>query len=177
MSKRKDRRNKILLLIDFENLIINVRENIEPTKFSIESGFRKIIENITEEIGEIVGIFAFLPSDRAMVWGKDLHRLGFNIIFCPGIKDKEEIEQDTTDTRLMELGEWLINNINGLTHLCVGSGDRDFSPLMRKAALKGLKRVVVAANLRSLSSELIKLTDKNPSTNKKMVYLFSPIEE
>lgn len=174
--KRSPRKSKLLFLIDWENLIINARK-IDPTKFSMESGFEKIIDDITSQIGEIVGIFAFLPSDRAMVWGEDLHAWGFNIISCPRAKNKEIGDQDTTDARMLELGEWLINNVNGLTHLCIGSGDKDFSPLMRKAALKGLKRAVVAADLRSLSSEVIKLTDKNPLTKEKMVFLFSPTEE
>ena len=174
MSKKK--KPKILLLVDFENLFINVRDEIPPEKFSIEGGFNRVIRAITEEVGEIVGVFAFLPSDRALVWDKDLYELQFNIVLCPRIKNKEGVEKDTTDSRLLELGEWLINHLE-LSHVFIGSGDKDFSPLMKKAAQKGLKKGVVAANLKSLSSKLIQLTDTNPSTGKKMVYLFSPIEE
>lgn len=167
---------KIVMLIDFENLLITSRE-ISPEQYSIEAGFERMIEEITEEIGEIIGIFAFLPPNRAMVWGEDLYQLGFKIIVCPRVKDKKGVEQDTADSQLMEFGEWSINNVEDLTHLCIGSGDKDFSPLVRKAKLKGLKTIVVAANLESLSSKLIKLADKNPSTGRKMVYLFSPIKE
>lgn len=177
LFSRKEERKRVLLLVDFENLIITALKDIPATEFSIDSGFRRIIEKITEEVGEIVGVFAFLPSNSAIIWGKDLHLLGFNIISCPRVRDKKGIEQDTTDTRLLELGEWLINNIAGLTHLCVGSGDKDFSPLMRKAALKGLKRIVIAADLKSLSSDLIKLTDRKSEGGGKMVYLFLPQEE
>ena len=175
MGKKKGKENKVLVLIDFENLIISAKNNIEPVQFSLESGFRKIIEIITKEIGEIVAIFAFLPSDRAIVWGTDLYELGFNIILCPRAKDKKGEEQDTTDSQLIKLGEWLIDHIIDLTHLCIGSGDKDFSPLMKKAALKGLKNVIVAADVRSLSSQLIKLTNTNPLTGRKMVYTFLPI--
>lgn len=176
-SAKKGSKILVLMLVDFENLLICARDNIEPTRFSIESGFKRIIKNIADETGEIVGIFAFLPSDRAMVWGRELYEMGFNIINCPRIKTKKGQDEDTTDSRLMELGEWLINNIKSLTHICVATGDSDFSPLLEKAALKGLKTMVVAANVRSLSPELIRLTDINPLTKRKMIYLFSPIKE
>lgn len=173
---KKEKKKKVLILIDFENLMISLQNTIGPIGFSIEAGFNRVIAEITTAIGEIIGVFAFLPPDRAMVWSKDLYRLGFTTILCPRIKDKEGVDQDTTDTTLMKLGEWLMENLTGLTHICIGSGDKDFGPLMRKGALKGLKRMVIAANLSSLSSELIKLTDSNPLTGKKMVYLFVPIE-
>lgn len=176
LKSKGKRRNRILFLVDFDNLTISAKKNIAPTEFSIESGFRKVIEEITEEVGEIIGIFAFLPPDKAMLWGADLDQWGFHAVSCPKVKNKEGVEQDTTDRQLMELGEWLINHLDNLTHLCIGSGDKDFSPLMMKAALKGLKKMVVAADIRSLSARLIELTDKK-STGGKMVYLFSPIKE
>ena len=173
--RKKKKENKILVLIDFENLIISSQKNIEPIGFSIETGFNKVIREITADVGEIIGVFAFLPSDRALVWGEDLYGLGFNIVLCPRVKNKEGAKQDTTDARLMELGEWLMNNLDGLTHICIGSGDKDFTPLIRKAALKRLKNLVVAADLKSLSSELIKLTERRTDGSRK-VYLFSPTE-
>ena len=174
---REEKKNKILMLIDFENLRISAGEGVLPDKFSIESGFNRVIKAITKEIGEIVGVFVFLPSDRASIWGRDLDEMGFNIIQCPKRKIKNGTEQDSTDSRLLDLGEWLVNNVKNITHICIGSGDRDFNELRKKVALKGLERITVAANLSSLSSEVIKLTDTNPSTGKKMVYLFSPSEE
>ena len=174
-------KNKVLMLIDFENLIINARKEIPSERFSIEAGFNRIIKKITEEVGEIVGVFAFLPPDRAMVWGKDLKtRLSFpiTIVNCPLSKDKDkEGKEDTTDSELIELGGLLAKEMGELTHICIGSGDRDFNDFRKKVALKGLKRITVAADLKSLSSEAIKLTDTNPSTGRKMVYLFSPTED
>ncbi|MDO8436248.1 MAG: NYN domain-containing protein [bacterium] len=175
-KKRKKRVNKIIWVIDIENLIFNAKIGMPPERYSFEEGFNKIIELLTEEIGEIIGIFAFVPTDRALLWGREIDKLGFNIILCPKVKSKQGEDKDTTDDKLIELTEWFIDNVRGITHLCLGSGDKDFSPLLRKAALKGLKRVVVAGDIRSLSSDLIRLTSAKPGGGK-MVYLFTPISE
>lgn len=161
---------KILFVIDWENLIINSRKGIPPERYSLEEGFNQIIEQLTEEIGEIIGIWAFVPPNRALIWGKDIDNLGFNIILCP----KDENEGATDDTKLRKLTKWFIDCIPGLTHVCLGSGDKHFIPLLQDTALKGLKKIIVAGDLRSLSPKLIGLASKKPNGKGRMVYIFSP---
>lgn len=177
MIWRKKKKNKILVLVDWDNLLISSEtEKIEPTKFSIEAGFERIIKELTA-IGEIIGVFCFLPPNNAMIWSEQIHQMGFKIIVCPRIKDKKGQDKDMVDEILMEFGEWLINQIPNLTHLCLVSGDKDFSLFLIKAKLKGLKIIIVAANPQSLAEKIKKLADKHPLTRKKMVYLFYPEEK
>lgn len=171
--KRK-KRAKILWLIDLENLRINA-EMPPPEKYSMVDGFDRLTKQIAQEVGEIVDVLAFAPPHAASLFGADLRKLGFHIISCPRVRTKEGEDIDSTDSVLIERGIRMINNIPDLTHLCIGSGDKDFSPLVREAMRKGLKIIVVAGNLRSLASNLINLADKRPDGGK-MVYLFSPTE-
>ena len=63
---------QVLILVDFENLLIAARDiYLLPFRFSIEAGFKDVIGKIIEDVGDVIGIFAFLPPDRAIVWGKD----------------------------------------------------------------------------------------------------------
>lgn len=178
MFRRKGRpgKNKILLLIDFENLQKNLAITPTAEKFSVAAGFDRLFKQISREVGEIDNVFVFVPPHSASLWGETFHKLGFFTILCPKIKSKSREEIDTTDETLTAFGKKMILQPPELTHLCLGSGDKDFSPLLREAIRKGLKIIVVAGNFNSLSSELIKLADKKPDGTK-MVYLFSPTED
>lgn len=172
----KKKKNKILVLIDFENLQKNLETTPIPEKFSITAGFDKLFKKISQEVGEIDSVFIFVPQHAASVWGETFHELGFFTLFCPEVKNKSGRKIDTTDETLIAFGKKMINQIPELTHLCLGSGDKDFIPLVREAIRKGLKIIITAGDYNSLSSELIKLVDKKPDSTK-MVYLFSPTED
>jgi hypothetical protein len=162
------------MLVDFENLLLNI--DLPPAEhFSLMEGFDRVIRQISQEVGEIVNIFVFAPPHLALLWGEDFHRQGFFTILCPKVRSKEGAEEDTTDATIVEFGRKIITE-QRITHLCLGSGDRDFIPFVREAIRQGLKIIVIAADLRSLASELIRLVDKKPS-GERMVYLFSPIGE
>lgn len=166
MFKKKEKA-RVLVLIDWENLLISAEE-VGPETFSVVAGFDKIIEKIGQEVGSIVEVFVFTPPHLAYLWGKRLYELGFTTIVCPKIESKEGIEIDTTDQIIIDFGKKMINEIKDLTHLCIGSGDKDFRPLWREAMRKGLKRIVIAGSKLSLASEVIKLANK--------IYIFSPSE-
>ena len=112
-------------------------------------------------------VFVFLPPHQSMIYGEDISRAGFYIIDCPKVKGKKGEPQDTTDETLIRFGQWAIEKLN-VTHLCIGSGDKDFSPLVRRAIRKGLRIIVAAATMHSLSDELSGLADK--------IFIFSPAE-
>lgn len=154
-----------IMLIDWDNLLINLRLP-SPDEVSLIGGFDKVIKDIAREFGEIIDVFVFLPPQPAYIWGETLHKLNFYPIVCPKITDKEGEEQDTVDDTLIRFGERDIENTKNLSFLCLGSGDKDFSPLVRRAMRRGLKIVVVAGSTKSLASELIDLADR--------IFIFEP---
>jgi len=162
--------NKVLLLIDWENLLISLKSEQMPSEegYSITAGFDRLVEQITLEIGEIVNVFIFAPPHILSSFGETFVKLGFFPIVCPKVRGKTGEEEDTTDSTLINFGRTAIEHIKGLTHLCIGSGDKDFSLLVRQAKRKGLKILVVASSNRSLATELIQLANQ--------VFIFSPTE-
>ena len=176
MFEKKKDKNKIIILIDFENLIHKIEKVPSLEKFSVSEGFDRLIEQISQEVGEIINVFVFAPPHIIATHGEEFPKLGFFIIYCPKVRNKvTQNEEDTVDATLMEFGKKLINQIppSEFTHLCIGSGDKDFTPLIREARQRKRKIIIIASNLNSLSAEMIKLVDKKTDSSK-MVYLFSP---
>ncbi len=172
-SQREDRK-KILFLIDLENLLLNAGL-FPPERFSLANELDRITKQITDEVGNITNTFVCSPPSQA--YGEVCYEMRFFNIACAKVRNKEGREVDTVDQTLVEFGEQMILQIPNLTHLCLGSGDKDFSRFVRWAKLQGLKIIIVAGNLTSLSRELIELADVNPETGRKMIYLLSPTEE
>ena len=167
---RKRPAKKILMLIDWDNLSLNM--DLPPSESRVE-GFNQLIKQITQEVGEIAIVVVFLPPNLAHLVAEDMYGLGFFIMICPKIKDKKGVRQDMTDRTIIDFGKKMIALIPDLTHLCLGSGDKDFIPLIREATLKGLKIMIVAGNRKSLSQELVGLADEKDD-GQKLIYLFSP---
>jgi hypothetical protein len=174
--EKKEKKKKILVLLDYENIQRNIKVAATPENFSVITGFDNLLRQISSEVGEISNVFAFVPPHTASLQGEIFYKLGFFTIFCPRARNKAGREIDTTDEILTKFGEKIISQLPEYTHLCIGSGDKDFAPLAREAIRKGLKIIVIAGGLTSISSELIKLADINPNTGKKMIYIFSPKE-
>lgn len=176
-NREREKENKILVLIDWENLQRNVKLP-PPEKFSMKRGFNRLLKQLSE-IGKVAMVFVFIPSHMASLYGKIFYEIeaGLRVILCPRIKTKEGKEKDTVDEILMEVGREMIWQIPDLTHLCLGSGDKDFSPFLKEAIKQGLKIIIVEGNIRSLSPELIELADLHPKTKKRMIYIFSPSTE
>lgn len=168
-------RNKVLFLIDWENLLSSAA-SIPPEKFSLEAGLNRLIEKISQEIGAITGIYVFLPPHLASTWGETLRKQGFFIVLCPKVRDKTGEECDAVDEELIRFGTKVINQMPDLTHLCLGSGDQDFVPLLREAQHQGLKIVLATGSLQSLSNEIIPFAERGPA-GKRRVYLLSPTED
>ncbi|HDZ54278.1 MAG TPA: NYN domain-containing protein [Candidatus Nealsonbacteria bacterium] len=167
MFFRRPKRNRVLFLIDFENILKNLKQLPSPEDLSFLAGFDRIVKEIAREIGEIVDVFIFLPPHLASIYGEDLYRAGFFIIVCPKVRDKAGEQIDTTDETLIRFGQRAIDELN-ITHLCLGSGDKDFGPLVRRATRKGLKIIIATASQQSLATELITLADR--------IFFYSPTE-
>jgi len=166
--------NKVLCAIDLENIRTNMPL---PEKFSMTAGLDRIMRQIAEDVGEIINVFVFAPPHLASINAQAFYEEGFYTIYCPKIDDKKGQEEDTVDETMSAFLKDMVLQIPDITHVCIGSGDKDFCQMIRKFILrKGLKIIIVAGDMASLSSELIKLADKNLD-GKKMIYLFSPAED
>ena len=164
----KFKENKIIVLIDIENLNANL-PSMGPVGFSFSAGFDRVMKQIAREVGAIEDVFVFSPPHLVQLFGEEIYRQGFTIIACPKTRSKESGEEiDTVDQTLIEFGKKAIRQMKGLTHLCLGSGDKDFAPLVREAIRRRLRIVILASSPGSLATELIKLSDQ--------VFLFSPVE-
>lgn len=159
MQLFKQKRQRGIFLIDHDNLVTNLKL-ASPDEASIVDKLDSVVKKIVEANREIVDTFVFLPPQQAYIWGETYYELGFYAIVCPRIQNKEGEEQDTVDDTLIRFGKMAIDNIENLSFICLGSGDKDFSPLVRQARKKGLKIIVVAASISSLSSHLINLADE-----------------
>ncbi|PIP23432.1 MAG: hypothetical protein COX90_00520 [Candidatus Nealsonbacteria bacterium CG_4_10_14_0_2_um_filter_38_17] len=177
-ERRPRKRNKVLVLIDFENLLWNT-ERTPPERFSIIDGLDRIIKDISREIGPIVGVFVFLRAHLSYDWATYLQKMNFFIILCPPDVTKQKELQDTTDAELIRFGQLMIPQITGLTHLCIGSGDKDFEQLARTAILNGKRIAIIAGNRESLSGELSRLADlaNEKLDGNKMIYILSQLAD
>ena len=177
---RKEKEKKVLVLLDVENLYINFRSTFEMTIEALKTTLKKI----AKEVGP-VEVFAFIPFETAQRLGETFYRSGFVPILCPIIKAKDsQADINTTDQMLTDLGKYFIDEMPGLTHLCVGSGDIDFASgdigfpaLLKKANHYGLDIALIAGDRSSLSSELIKMADRKPKSKEKMIYILPKTEK
>ncbi len=179
--RRKGTKNKALILLDFENLLINFGG---PPRTIVEA-INITLKKIAQEVGTISKVFVFVPHQTAQLFGEAFYRAGFIPILCPKIKTKDsQADIDTTDQMLTEVGKELINEMPELTHLCLGSGDIDFASgdigfpsLIKKANHHGLDIAFIAGDLSSLSSELIRMADRKPDNKEKMIYILPKPEK
>lgn len=170
---KKRSQNRILVLLDWENLLFGSAPAI-PDNFSVASGIEKI-DRTLREIGEVTAVFACAPFHSLSPHMDLMVQYQIFPVLCEKIRTKTGQLTDTADSNLIRLGEKLIDNFQDLTHLCIGSGDRDFFPFCKTAQRKGLKIIIVVGKPKSLSKELTKLVDVRPETGEKMIYTFSPL--
>lgn len=165
-----------LVLIDWPNLLLNlsIKPN-DPKRFNLNQGFKKLIRWI-EEATEIKMVFLFTPMGMISGHSELFHRLGFFVILCPTLPPSNSGQKlvDTTDDYMIKLGMKIVDQQTGLTHLCLVSGDADFIPLVEKSKERGLKIMITAGDIQSLSSNLSRQASPYPKSSKKMIHFFSP---
>lgn len=179
LSRRPpEKRNRILVLVDLENIIKQVAEiNIGPERFSITDWFTAVLRKISRDVGnvETTDVFVFAPPHLAQPWAEILDKLGFRMFLCPIIPTKDgKGTINTTDQRLIEFGTAQARL--GYTHLCLASGDKDFVGLVHGASRQGLKIIIIIGSWRSAAQELLRLADKKPDSSERMVYLLTEIQ-
>jgi len=170
----KEKENLILLLIDLENFTARMDVfSILPQEFPLPDGFTKL-KAWLESIGKIFAVFVFV-SPHIIGW-REVEEIfkedGVFTIVC-GSKIEGKTAINTTDDKLIELGEKMLEINPNLTHLCLASGDSDFEPLVNKAKELGIKTMIASADLKSLSRRLIALADRFFESGEKMILVFS----
>ena len=163
-------KGKILVLIDWENLIISIKANF-PGNFSLTAGINRLKKWIELE-GEILGFFVFAPLHILKTYSDLFYKNGFIAICCPKVASEKRKEIDTTDEIIIIFGEKMIATMPELTHLCIASGDIGIKPLIEQATRKGLKIMIAAGHFDSLANELIDLASRSQSG--KLIHMFDP---
>lgn len=177
-------KNKILVLLDWKNLTISL-DISSSERFSLTAALDRFQRQLTEEVGEIASVFVFGPNHLSSLEAEAFYQEGFpvvSMILCPLIKPKGQEEKpvkrrDTTDEILIEFMSEMTNLMPSITHICLGSGDKDFVRAVRKAMRKRLKIILAVGDLTPLASELSDLADINPITGKKMIYVLSQVKD
>lgn len=183
--RRRLRRPNVLFLIDWSNLKINgeLPRFGATAQFSIIVALEKAMIKISQEIGPIRNAIAFVPEDEPGLVGppsadtisKKLQRLNITCRVCARITDKAGKPLDTTDAQIIQHGLKELEREPDPENFCLvlGSGDKDFSPLLTEAKIKyGVRKIaVVAGNLESLAQTILNSAWRNPATGKKAVYL------
>lgn len=167
--------HRMMFFLDLDNLRTNTAF-LEARQISLIAGLDRLQRQIIQDIdGEIVRVYVFASSPHlTYTEAEAFYKQGFYVLVCPRIKTKAGEDEDTVDEQLMEFLKEEIDLVPDLTHICLGSGDKHFCRALRKALRKGIKLIIVAGDLSSLSQDLIDVADVNPRTGKKMTYVFSP---
>lgn len=161
---------KIVFMGDLSNLERSSRDNnYSADKYNKKAGFEKL-RKFLEDIGEIVWHAMYAPIHDVYGNFEFLRDEGFTIVMCPIIGSTG---QDTTDEKIIADSLALIENFD-MDVFCLGSGDHGFVKVLESAKKKGIKVAIVYGSERSLSWDLRKMVDINPTTFQPMLHLFSP---
>ena len=180
--------NKVLVLVDWDNLFFSLFDSFKM-HMDLERRLKKMMEWIKTEIGEIIGGygFVFAPEHLAFYHQQVCVENNFKLLICPKRKLEEPkinkktgemmSEEDTVDETIIWYGNLMMRH-RDVGFICLVSGDNDYVPLFEEAPEHGVKRVLVPPTINSLSRSktLIRLTDKNPKTNKKMILVLDDVD-
>ncbi|MCX6721844.1 MAG: NYN domain-containing protein [Candidatus Staskawiczbacteria bacterium] len=167
------RRNRILCLLDVDNIAINTNPDSSDLPRALDA-----ITRYLSRIGRVVKACAFGP-ELTLASASDALRLrSFILIQCPKVLVDKQFgaqteKKDTADLEFIRVGTIDINEMSGLTHLALCSGDSQFEQFVRWAESQGLKIIIVAGNRKSLSPKIAELASRG-SDGQKMVYVLPP---
>jgi hypothetical protein len=166
---------QVLVLADWDNIFLCLY-NVFRAEMRLEHRIQKMMEWIKTNIGEIFGGYGFMfaPEHLSILHQQLCVENGFKLITCPKRSIKNElgeiIIEDTVDETIVWFGKIMFCHPN-VRFICLVSGDDDYVPLLQEAEKCGVKRVLVAPTIDSLSrsKRLIQLADKHPKTSQKMI--------
>lgn len=131
---KKKKREKIIALIDFENI----------SRHAVEEGkivdFTKLHE-LLSKFGEIVFAFVFIPDHYLYSLPDNLNNLGFDITVCQRLKEESKKAEDSVDINIIQTG-MKFTNFEEITNIVVVGHDKHMVHLVKEAKNRG-KRVHV----------------------------------
>ncbi len=174
--------NKVLLLIDWENLFMSLYHALGMDKMQVEHRIKGIIEWIKKDLGGLLGNYGFLfaPGHLSIYHQAICARNNLKLIICPKrhlTKPKRNnktgklmFEEDTVDENIIWFAETLVDHSH-FKIICLVAGDNDYVPLFEELGQLGIKRALAVPTIDSLSKtkKLVNLVDKHPETHKKMI--------
>lgn len=177
-NQQKQGGKKVLLLIDWDNLFINLFNDLGHERMQIEKRIEKMMDWIKTEIGELLGGygFVFAPEHLSLFDRKMCTDNGLTIIISP----KKEIpdsnkQEDTVDEKIIWFANLMADHPE-VKYLCLVSGDSDYIDMLKDVKQKGVKVALVIPTMNSFSrmSGIALLADVN-SKKEKMVLLLEEI--
>jgi uncharacterized LabA/DUF88 family protein len=143
--KEEEKREKIAILIDFENLFDNTKDDPEQKRLG------RLLDYFSfQQKKDIIVFWIFTPTHLAAnAMSVVFHLYHAELVFIPhlrlcprnllmqigrGLKDL-----DTVDQRITSQGKWLVDNTKELSEIIVVSNDFDFSELKNYAKQHGMK--------------------------------------
>jgi uncharacterized protein (TIGR00288 family) len=135
---------KIALFLDFENIVLGVREAKYKT-FEIS----KVLERLVEK-GKIVYKKAYADWETYGKYKQPFHEAAIELIEVPR---KSYSGKNSADIRMVVDAMDLCNSKNHISVFAIGSGDSDFSPLVSK--LKENDKYVIGVGVKNSSSNLL----------------------
>ncbi len=144
-ENEEKKREKIAILIDFENLFDNTKDDPEQKRLG------RLLDYFSfQEKKDIIVFWIFTPTHiAANAMSVVFHLYSAEFVFVPhlrlcprnllmkigrGLKDL-----DTVDQRINNQGKWLVDNTKELAEIIVVSNDFDFSELKNYAKQHGVK--------------------------------------
>jgi len=164
---KKRKKEKIVALIDLENILANIEPPLPvfvKKYITLPQFLQAVLEDATKENREANKLlFVFAPLHLYWIFAKELYEMGFFRVVCPKIEQNGR-KKDTVDETLIKVGKEIIEQEN-VRCLVLGSGDKDFLPLLQGAKEKGVRIIIAAGSKNSLAKDIAEVADK--------VYLFS----
>ena len=182
LFRKKAIDDKVLLLIDWDNLFLSLYCTFGVNEMQVERRIRGIIEWIKKDLGDIWGNYGFLfaPGHLSIFHQEICTRNNLKLIICPkrhlAIPKKNSktgklmSKEDTVDENII----WFAKTLAGHPHfkiVCLVAGDNDYVPMFEELGQRGIKRALAVPTIDSLSKtkKLVNLVDKHTETQKKMI--------
>jgi len=167
----KETRDKVLLLVDWDNIFYSIFDSFGPDKLDLDKRFERLTIWVKKEVGELWGGFGFVfaPGHLNSYHRQICDQAGLKIMICP----KRQIDdgtEDTVDETIIWFGLLMVKHPE-VGYLCLVSGDQDYVSLLERTKAEGVKIALAVPTINSLSTNkaLIRYVDRHPITNKKMI--------
>jgi len=181
------RGNKVLLLIDWDNLFICLSRRFEVEEIQIERRINKLMNWVQENVGELLCDyngseqlchgFVFTPEHISPKLQRMCAKNKLWLMVCPKKSNGGRVEVDTVDDNLIRFGKMMLRH-SDVGSICLVSGDEDYLPLLEEARKCNVKIALIPPTLDSLSNNggLVRFIDKRINGPRKMFVILDTIK-